>query len=480
MSPFLFPADGKREAARFLAALHRARDMEKRGFQKWKEVRDKRLEHVLNAASKTELYRGKVPEAGDPMERLRAIEPVSKEEYLNDLQATLTDGVLTHSDIMSFVRGASSPGSLMNNEYVVAMTSGTSGQVGVFINGQKCWARTRALTFARIFQGRLNAKDFLRLVKYRRYRMAFVIATGGHYMTYNLAIRIPPMAQPFVDARVHSVDSSISDLVARLNQHKPHYVHSYPTILELLCAEKKNGRLDIQPEMITSGSEPLTEKCRQAVRRSFPDADLRETYAATECVAMATSCKHGRLHINEDGCILEPMDAKGRPVPYGKRADHIVVTNLLNQTQPLVRYVLTDQMQVTDEKCPCGSPFSTISVHGRTDDTFFLFSPDEGWQAHPPIPLEIIFLKVDGLLQYKLVHEKQNVLRVFFVSEERVRSSQVAALLDNELQRYLRRHRLLESVSYTIEEVSRIERHATSQKVRQIRSLVSKPEFTIP
>ena len=34
-----------------------------------------------------------------------------------------------------------------------------------------------------------------------------------------------------------------------------------------------------------------------------------------------------------------------------------------------------------------------------TDDTFFLITDEGSWQAHPPIPLEVIFLRVPGLLQ---------------------------------------------------------------------------------
>jgi phenylacetate-CoA ligase len=472
--------DKNSEAFRFVRALHNARTMETNGFRNWEDVRNKRLSRVLRKAAKTELYQDRIRGGGSPMEILSRIEPVTKEEFLSDLQSTFVGGAVSHNEIMDFVRGNNEPGSLFQGKYIVAMTSGTTGQVGVFVNGLDCWARTRAMTFARIFQGRLGARDFLRLVKYRRYRMAFVIATGGHYMTYNLAVRVPPIAKRFVDARVHSVDSSISELVEKLNKQQPHYVHSYPTILELLCAETNNGRLHINPEMITSGSEPLTQKCRNAVKRSFPNADLRETYAATECVALASSCDHERLHINEDACVIEGLDSRGRPVPQGDLADHIVVTNLLNQTQPVVRYVLTDQLQINEEPCPCGSPFRSVEVHGRTDDTFFLHTKDGDWQAHPPIPLEIIFLKVDGLVQYKLVHESQNVLRVLFVADENMRASHVAAMLNEHLSEYLRRHRLSASVDFSIEQVEKIPRHSQSQKMRQIRSLVSKPEFTMP
>ena len=49
---------------------------------------------------------------------------------------------------------------------------------------------------------------------------------------------------------------------------------------------------------------------------------------------MATACPLGHLHINEDACVLEPVDDDRRPVPYGQTASRVLVTNLLNVVQP--------------------------------------------------------------------------------------------------------------------------------------------------
>ena len=41
-------------------------------------------------------------------------------------------------------------------------------------------------------------------------------------------------------------------------------------------------------------------------------------------------------------CIVELVDADNRPVPPGVPSARVLVTNLTNLTQPLIRYELND------------------------------------------------------------------------------------------------------------------------------------------
>lgn len=438
-------------------------------------LRRSRLRRVLDAARRTRLYRGSLSAEDASAGRLEAVAPVSKRAFLARVEDTLAAGDVSRAELERWIRDPALAGQLLHDRYLVAMTSGTTGQVGIFLNDLESWAQIRAITFARIFRGRLGVADLARSLRPERYRMAFVVASGGHYMTSLLARRVPRLGSLVVDANVLSIEMPVPAMVRLLNEHKPHLLHSYPTLLELLAHEQRRGALAIAPEIITAGSEPLTPTCRQALEEAFPMARLVETYAATECVPMATGCPYGALHVNEDACILEPVAEDGQPVAPGQRAERVLVTNLLNTAQPLVRYEVTDQIQLDAEPCGCGSPFGRLRVHGRSDDTFFLRDQSGAWQAHPPIPLELVFLAVPGLLQYQLVHESQNELRVCFVTEPEVAGQQVADVLDAQLRRYLADHGLQESVAFTLEEVAAIERSGESRKVRQILSRVDRP-----
>ena len=81
-------------------------------------------------------------------------------------------------------------------------------------------------------------------------------------------------------------------------------------------------------------------------------------------------CGHG-THLPDDICIFETVDAEGRPVEPGTLSHCVLVTNLYNHTQPLIRFEITDEVSVIDRPCPCGSSMRVLSdPQGRLDDIF--------------------------------------------------------------------------------------------------------------
>ena len=77
------------------------------------------------------------------------------------------------------------------------------------------------------------------------------------------------------------------------------------------------------------------------------------------------------MHVADDLVILEPADADGNVVPYGQPADRMLLTNLFNLAQPLIRYDLADAVTMSDEPCPCGCAHRRItSVNGRINGVF--------------------------------------------------------------------------------------------------------------
>ena len=66
------------------------------------------------------------------------------------------------------------------------------------------------------------------------------------------------------------------------------------------------------------------------------------------------------------------MDRQLRPVAPGEASDSVLLTNLANRTQPLLRYQLGDSVRFLTEACACGSGFPAIEVQGRADHTLVL------------------------------------------------------------------------------------------------------------
>jgi phenylacetate-CoA ligase len=83
---------------------------------------------------------------------------------------------------------------------------------------------------------------------------------------------------------------------------------------------------------------------------------VTQSYAASEAMPLALQCRRGQLHLNSDWFVTEPIDAAGQPVPPGSRSDGLLVTNLANYVQPIIRYQLDDSVVVSKQPCECGSP----------------------------------------------------------------------------------------------------------------------------
>jgi hypothetical protein len=179
-------------------------------------------------------------------------------------------------------------------------------------------------------------------------------------------------ATTFLSPSLHRVPATrpIPEIVAELNRLQPALLRGYPTALVALATEARAGRLRIAPRMITAHSEPLLPEARRAMEEAW-GLPVMNGYGTTEG-ASGWSCAGGRgLHVNDDWCIFELVDADGRPVPRGERAAKIYVTNLMNFAQPLIRYELTDEVSAIDEPCSCGITLDRFDdIEGRTDDVF--------------------------------------------------------------------------------------------------------------
>ena len=232
-----------REVGIFIKAALHARRLEALGRPHILREQERRLSLLLKAASTTPRWRSLIDLQVSPKEILRALPAVSKAEFMRDAAVGVNDASLTPSRLHAFVQDEERAGKLLDGKYLVATTSGTSGEFGIYINDIKSWAQTRGLLFERLIGRRIFSQSTKWASRPSRLRMSFVIASGGHFMTSLLASRVPPLGRVGIISQVISVEMPMPAIVFHLNQQKPHVLHAYPTMLELLAAEVRAGRL---------------------------------------------------------------------------------------------------------------------------------------------------------------------------------------------------------------------------------------------
>jgi phenylacetate-coenzyme A ligase PaaK-like adenylate-forming protein len=175
-----------------------------------------------------------------------------------------------------------------------------------------------------------------------------------------------------------SVTQPLDELVASLNAFDPQFVNAYPSTAGALADEQLAGRLRLRLENLTTNSEPLTPELRERLERAFGTRPT-DFYATTEGL-FGSECDQGAMHLFDDMCIVENVDDDGAAVPPGEIGARLLVTNLFNRTQPLIRFEISDLVAVDPDPCPCGRSLMRLrSLEGRAEDVIRL----AGIAVHP-------------------------------------------------------------------------------------------------
>ena len=119
------------------------------------------------------------------------------------------------------------------------------------------------------------------------------------------------------------------------------------------------------------GSERWGEKMRKRISDEL-GIELYDIYGLTEIYGpgIGINCKYDQgMHIWDDYLYLEIIDPiTGENVPDGEFGE-IVITTLVKEGAPLIRYRTHDISRIIPGECPCGSRFPRIDViQGRSDD----------------------------------------------------------------------------------------------------------------
>ena len=231
----------------------------------------------------------------------------------------------------------------------------------------------------------------------------FVGATDGHFAS-NVSIERLRRLNPLLRDRVHALSflQPIEHLCRALEMRRPSVVATYPTQAVLLAEEQMAGRLKIAPREIWTGGETLTPSMRQVVQRAFA-CPVVNSYGASEFLTIASDCSHGRLHLNSDWVILEPVDEEGRAVEHGTTGSTTLLTNLANHAQPLIRYDIGDRVAIAKETCACGSHLPVIDVQGRCDDILRLRGAHGATVTVLPLAVGTVLEEEAGLFDFQLL-----------------------------------------------------------------------------
>jgi phenylacetate-CoA ligase len=134
-------------------------------------------------------------------------------------------------------------------------------------------------------------------------------------------------------------------------------------------------RRDLELEIAYLGAEPHSEEVRRRIQ-DFYGIRAYNSYGLSEMngPGVAFECPHQTgLNVWEDAYLVEVIDPESlEPVPDGVMGE-LVMTSLLREAMPLIRYRTKDLTRIIPGNCPCGRAHRRFErIHARSDDMFII------------------------------------------------------------------------------------------------------------
>jgi len=373
-----------------------------RGSRAIEAARQSRLTALVRHAREhspfyREAYRG-IPE-GDVVPTDLPV--VDKRELMRHFDDWVADRAVTRAGVNEFLADRTRIGERYLGRYTLWKSSGSTGVPAIFVQDDASLGTYDALLAAEVATTRA-AVDCARGTFAKGARAALIVATGDHYASI-ASWQHASRGVPWAAGRSFSIVEPLPTLVAALTEWDPAFVASYPTMLSLLAGEREAGRLAIAPALVWSGGEHLSPVARVRLERAFGCPVINE-YGASECMCIAFGCRAGALHVNADWVVLEAVDRRYRPTAPDEPSETVLVTNLANQVQPVIRYDLGDSVVLRSDPCACGSPLPVIEVAGRREDVLTLTDAAGQPVRLLPLALEAVVEQATDAHPIQVVH----------------------------------------------------------------------------
>lgn len=373
------------------------------------ERQHQRLEQLLGVVlGGSRLYREILAPGTRADTPLQALPVVTRGQLMARFDDWVTDPRLRLEALRAFTADPARIAEPWLGQYMVWESSGTSGQPGMFVQDARAMAVHDALEWLRRSAPQPLARWFDPLCLAER--TAFVGATGGHFASYVSLQRLRAL-NPWLagTTRSFSIQMPVRELVDALNGFAPTVIATYPSVAALLADEARCGALRIAPREIWTGGETLRPAVRTHIEQGL-GAVVRNSYGASEFLTMGWECAQGHLHLNADWVILEPVDEHHRPVPAGQPSCSVLLTNLANFVQPLIRYDLGDQVTLQPEPCSCGSPLPVLQVQGRQDEPLCMAGHNGQSVVLLPMALSTVLEDEAGVFDFHLRQQDRHTL----------------------------------------------------------------------
>lgn len=235
-------------------------------------------------------------------------------------------------------------------------TAGTTGEPLTILETKDSAAYWRALYLRRLWSYGVRPGDKL------IWLLPSTPATSIRFFSGGILGRLARLDLHFID-----MSRNYNENLMVLLNYKPDVLIAQPSDLASIMRKCEELHKKVTVKTIITAGEVLTESFRKRIEYFF-DATVYDSYSTVELGNIAWECptREG-YHINIDSIVLELTDVKS--IGRGQYAGKAVATCLYRFATPIIRYLVGDSIEITDEECSCGRGLPLMSrIAGRVVD----------------------------------------------------------------------------------------------------------------
>jgi phenylacetate-CoA ligase len=370
------------------------KEMETAERGKIEQVQLERLKSIITSAMKTPFYSRRLPSVG-----IKSADDVKSLADLRKIPFTMKDDLR-----QNYPKGFLS---VDTSEVVrIHTSSGTTGiPTVIYLSAKDLDAATEIMARS-IYTTGADKTDILQNM------MSYGLFTGGLCMHYG-AERVGMMVIPAAGGNTKRQVQLMKDFRTTVL----HITPSYLLHIHSKLAEYGIKVSDLALKKAFIGAEPHSENTRKKIEELYK-IDAYNSYGLSEMngPGVAFECVYKNdMHLWEDAYIVEIIDPKtGEVLPDGQEGE-VVLTNLIRNAMPLMRYRTRDLAFLHTEECKCGRTHRRLSrILGRTDDMLII----NGVNVFPSQIEEVIMQIPEVGTNYQICVEKQGELDKLIVKVE--------------------------------------------------------------
>lgn len=319
---------------------------------------------------------------------------ISKKEFMDNFDAINTVGITKKAALDIALQAEKTRNfSPMINGITIGLSSGTTGNKGIFLANEK----ERAMWVAAVLDRVIG-------LELRKRKVAFFLrANSNLYESVGSSL----LQFRFFDIKGEMVKNT-DDLI----QFQPHILVAQPSVLREIAVEYAARKITNLPEKVISVAEVLEAEDKRFFEEVFQQK-IHQVYQCTEGF-LASTCEQGNLHFNEDFLIIEKQY-----LDENKKRFHPIITDLKRFSQPIIRYELNDIIH-EGEPCKCGRKSMTIDkIEGRSDDVFRFKKDDSTVVIFPDFIRRAVIIASDEITFYTVIQRSDSAIDCYLEMTEK-------------------------------------------------------------